>query len=205
MLGENGKPLKTRSGDNIKLKDLLAEATERALRLVNEKSADLPEEERQAISRIVGVGSVQYADLSQNRSSDYLFSWDKMISLEGNTAAYLLYAVARIRSIFRKLDTEPGAGESAASALETATEIALARKLVKFADAVQSATAQLRPHFLCTYLYELAGEFSAFYNADKVAVDDPAVRARRLQLCARTLLVLETGLGILSLRTLKRM
>ncbi|MBP7372392.1 MAG: arginine--tRNA ligase [Opitutaceae bacterium] len=205
VLGENGKPLKTRSGDNIKLKDLLAEATERALRLVNEKSADLPEEERQAISRIVGVGSVQYADLSQNRSSDYLFSWDKMISLEGNTAAYLLYAVARIRSIFRKLDTEPGAGESAASALETPTEIALARKLVKFADAVQSATAQLRPHFLCTYLYEVAGEFSAFYNADKVAVDDPAVRARRLQLCARTLLVLETGLGLLSLRTLKRM
>ena len=97
------------------------------------------------------------------------------------------------------------ARELFASALETPTEIALARKLVKLADAVQSATAQLRPHFLCTYLSEVAGEFSAFYNADKVAVDDPAVRARRLQLCARTLLVLETGLGLLSLRTLKRM
>ena len=205
VLGENGKPLKTRSGDNIKLKDLLNEAVERALRLVNEKSAELPEAERQSIARIVGVGSVQYADLSQNRSSDYVFSWDKMISLDGNTAAYLLYAVSRIHSIFRKLETTPGAGEAAAAALETPTEIALARKLVKFADAVQVATDQLRPHFLCGYLYELAGEFSAFYNADKVAVDDPAIRARRLQLCARTLLILETGLHLLALRTLQRM
>ncbi|MBI5381408.1 MAG: arginine--tRNA ligase [Opitutae bacterium] len=205
VLGENGKPLKTRSGENIRLKDLLAEATERARRLVDEKSAELPEAERQAIAEVVGVGSVQYADLSQNRSSDYVFAWDKMISLDGNTAAYLLYAVARIHSIFRKLDLAPGAGEAGASALETPTEIALARKLVKFSDAVQLATTQLRPHFLGTYLYELAGEFSAFYTADKVAVDDAPVRARRLALCARTALVLETGLRLLGLRTLTRM
>ena len=205
VLGENNKPLKTRSGDNIRLKDLLDEARERALRLVNEKSAELPEAERRAIAAIVGVGSVQYADLAQNRSSDYVFSWDKMISLEGNTAAYLLYAVARIHSIFRKLNLAPGAGEEAASALETPGEIALARKLLKFADALQLASGQLRPHYLCTYLYELAGEFSTFYAADKVAVDDPAVRGRRLRLCARTLLVLETGLDLLALRTLQRM
>lgn len=205
VLGENNKPLKTRDGGNIKLKDLLAEATDRARKLVDEKSAELPEEERAQIASIVGVGSVQYADLSQNRSSDYVFSWDKMISLEGNTAAYLLYAVARIHSIFRKLGLKPGEGESGASALETATEVALARKLMKFADAVQLATNQLRPHFLSTYLYELAGEFSAFYSADKVAVDDAAVRARRLALCARTALVLETGLSLMGLRTLQRM
>ena len=207
VLGEDGKPLKTRSGENIKLKDLLREAVERARRLADERSADLPEAERAQIAEIVGVGSVQYADLSQNRSSDYLFAWDKMISLEGNTAAYLLYAVARIRSIFRKLGATPGdaALESAASAFETPAELALARKLVKFSDAVALATSGLRPHFLGLYLYELAGEFSAFYTADKVAVDEPGVRARRLLLCARTLLVLETGLGLLGLRTVNRM
>jgi arginyl-tRNA synthetase len=113
--------------------------------------------------------------------------------------------VARIRSIFRKIGLEPGAGETGASLLATPAEIALARKLLQFADAVQLATAQFRPHFLCTYLYELAGEFSSFYTADKVAVEDAPVRARRLQLCARTLLVLETGLTLLGLRTLQRM
>jgi len=207
VLGEDGRPLKTRSGENIKLKDLLREAVERARRLVDERSAELPEAERAQIAEVVGVGSVQYADLSQNRSSDYLFSWDKMISLEGNTAAYLLYAIARIRSIFRKLDATPGdAGtEIAANAIETPAELALARKLVKFSDAVALATSSLRPHFLSLYLYELAGEFSAFYAADKVAVEDPAVRARRLLLCARTLLVLETGLDLLGLRTVNRM
>ncbi|AKC82184.1 arginyl-tRNA synthetase [Verrucomicrobia bacterium IMCC26134] len=207
VLGEDGRPLKTRNGENIKLKDLLQEATDRARRLVDERSADIPENERATIAEIVGVGSVQYADLSQNRSSDYTFAWEKMISLEGNTAAYLLYAVARLHSLFRKLDARPGdpAVESDSSPLETATELALARKLVQFADAQQQTVATLRPHFLCLYLYELAGTFSAFYTADKVAVDDPAVRARRLRLCARTLLILETGLHLLGLRTLARM
>ncbi len=207
VLGEDGRPLKTRNGDNIKLKDLLAEAVERARRLVDEKSAELPEDERRTISEIVGTGCVQYADLSQNRSSDYLFSWDKMVSFEGNTAAYLLYSVARVRSIFRKLDATPGdpAVETAASPLETPEELSLARKLTKFSDAVALATTSLRPHFLSLYLYELAGEFSTFYAADKVAVDDPGVRARRLLLCARTLLLLETGLNLLGLRTVTRM
>ncbi|MSU65480.1 MAG: arginine--tRNA ligase [Opitutus sp.] len=207
VLGEDNKPLKTRSGENIKLRDLLAEAEARALALVGERSPELPAEERADIARLVGVASVQYADLSQNRSSDYLFAWDKMISLEGNTAAYLLYAVARIHSLFRKLGTTPDetALEGLASPLETPAELTLARKLVKFANALDSAVAQLRPHFLCLYLYELAGDFSGFYNADKVAVEDSAIRARRLLLCARTLLVLETGLNLLGLRTLRRM
>lgn len=207
VTGEDGKALRTRDGGTVKLKELLAEAEARALALVSERSAEIPAEERAKIAKTVGVASVQYADLSQNRSSDYVFAWDKMISLEGNTAAYLLYAGARIHSIFRKLGATPGdaATESAASALETPAELALARKLVKFADAIRIATDTLRPHFLSLYLYELSGEFSAFYAADKVAVDDPAVRARRLLLCARTLLVLETGLGLLGLRTLTRM
>jgi arginyl-tRNA synthetase len=207
VTGEDGKALRTRDGGTIKLKELLGEAEARALALVGERSADIPPDERAKIAKTVGVASVQYADLSQNRSSDYVFAWDKMISLEGNTAAYLLYAGARIHSIFRKLGLTPGdaAAEAAASGLETPAELALARKLVKFADAIRIATDTLRPHFLSLYLYELAGEFSAFYNADKVAVDDAAVRARRLLLCARTLLVLETGLTLLGLRTLTRM
>ena len=207
VLGENGKPLKTRSGENIKLRDLLAEATERAAALVAEKSAHLPAEEQAHIASVVGIGSVQYADLSQNRSSDYLFSWDKMITLEGNTAAYLLYAVARIRSIFRKLDIAPddATALAAATALETTEELTLARKLIKFPEALSPAVGQLRPHLLCLYLYELAGDFSGFYAKNKVAVDDPAVRARRLRLCARTLLILESGLHLLGLRTLERM
>ena len=205
VLGEDGKPLKTRSGENIRLKDLLDEAVERSFKLVTGKNPDLPEAERLEIAEVVGIGSVQYADLSQNRSSDYLFSWDKMISLDGNTAAYLLYAIARIRSIFRKAGIGEVAVEGEPTTLETPGEIALARKLVGLADVLRQSTLSLRPHFLCTYLFELAGVFSTFYNADKVIVDEPGVRARRMLLCARTALVLETGLHLLGLRTLARM
>ncbi len=207
VTGEDGKALKTRSGDVIKLKALLDEAEERAYAIVSEKNAELPEAERREIARVVGIGAVQYADLSQNRSSNYVFSWDKMLSLEGNTAPYLLYAVARIHSIFRKAGSAPAAVEATAAAtgLETPTELVLARKLTKFPDAVRLAADSLRPHYLCLYLFELAGDYSSFNNADKVLVDDPAVRARRLLLCARTLLTLETGLKLLGLRTLTRM
>jgi arginyl-tRNA synthetase len=205
VTGEDGKALKTRDGGVIRLKALLDEAEERAFALVTAKSPDLPEAERREIARVVGIGAVQYADLSQNRSSNYVFSWDKMLALDGNTAPYLLYAVARVRSIFRKAGLEPAVDPAAATPPETPQELALARKLVQFADAVALATAQLRPHFLCLYLFELAGAFSAFYAADKVMVEDPALRARRLLLCHRTLLILETGLHLAGLRTLARM
>jgi arginyl-tRNA synthetase len=207
VTGEDGKALRTRDGGTIKLKALLDEAEERAYAIVSEKNAGLPEDERRQIARIVGVGAVQYADLSQNRSSNYVFSWEKMLALDGNTAPYLLYAVARIHSIFRKAGVSPtdSAGEDAATAPETPAEIALARKLGKFPDAIRLASDSLRPHYLGLYLFELAGDYSFFNNADKVLVDDPAVRARRLLLCARTLLMLETGLHLLGLRTLTRM
>ncbi|HWA88018.1 MAG TPA: arginine--tRNA ligase [Opitutus sp.] len=235
VTGEDGKALKTRSGDVIKLKDLLDEAEARALAIVTEKNPeDIPEPERREIARVVGIGAIQYADLSQNRSSNYVFSWDRMLALDGNTAPYLLYAVARIHSIFRRAGlASPPPNDSAPSShchtlydkggchimydngaesfarqaapLETPTEIALARKLVKFPDAIRLATDTLRPHFLCLYLFELAGDYSTFNNADKVLTDDPTVRARRLLLCARTLLILETGLHLLGLRTLTRM
>ncbi len=207
VTGEDGKALKTRDGGTIKLKALLDEAEERAFAIVSEKNPDLPESERREIARVVGIGAVQYADLSQNRSSNYVFSWDKMLALDGNTAPYLLYAVARIHSIFRKAGTSPDDASLArlATPFETPTELTLARKLVKFPDAIRLATESFRPHFLGLYLFELAGDYSSFNNADKVLVDDPALRARRLLLCARTLLQLETGLHLLGLRTLTRM
>jgi arginyl-tRNA synthetase len=207
VTGEDGKALKTRSGDVIKLKALLDEAIDRAYAIVCEKNAELPEPERRAIARVVGIGAVQYADLSQNRSSNYVFSWDKMLALDGNTAPYLLYAVARIHSIFRKAGVRPDDATlaSAATPPETPAEIALARKLTKFPDAIRLAGESLRPHHLGLYLFELAGDYSFFNNSDKVLVDDPAIRARRLMLCASTLLMLETGLHLLGLRTLTRM
>lgn len=207
ILGEDGKVIKTRSGDPIRLKALLDEAAERAYTLVTEKSPDFSEEERREIANTVGVGAVRYADISQNRSSDYVFNWEKILSFEGNTAPYLLYAVTRIHSIFRKLDLnpyDPNVTEGATEP-ETTEEQALARKLVGLPAVLNMTTAQLRPHFLCTYLFDLAGAFSSFYAANKVLVDDNSIRARRLLLCARTLLVLETGLHLLGLRTLKRM
>jgi arginyl-tRNA synthetase len=205
VLGENGRPLKTRDGGMLKLKDLLDEAVERAFALVTEKSPDLGEEERRAVAEAVGIGAVQYADLSQNRTSDYVFSWDRMLAFDGNTAPYLLYAVARIHSIFRKAGLDPAQVAGEATPPETAPELTLARRLVVFPSVVQQALAGLRPHVLCAHLYELAGAFSSFYNADKVMVDDAAIRTRRLLLCGRTLVQLRTGLELLGLRPLERM
>lgn len=205
ILGEDGRPIKTKEGSSVKLKDLLAEAIERSEKIVAEKNPSLSEEERKHIAQVVGINAVRYVDLSQNRTSDYLFSWDKLLSFEGNTAPYLLYAVARIHSIFRKLEIEPGSGEDGASALKTETERALARQLMGFMDAFRQTLSDLRPHFLCAYLFELAGAFSSFYNADKVQVEDAGIRARRIALCNRTLTVLSLGLDLLGIPVLKRM
>jgi arginyl-tRNA synthetase len=205
ILGEDGKAIKTRSGDPVKLLDLLQEAIRRAHAIVVEKNPDLPAEETDEIARVTGLGAVRYADLSQNRSSDYLFEWDKLLALEGNTAPYLLYAVARIHSIFRKIDLIPGQGEEFATTFETESEKNLARRLLFFAPTLSQTIRELRPHYLCSYLYDLAGDFATFYNQDKVAVDEPEIRSRRLLLCSRTLAVLETGLTLLGISTLTKM
>jgi arginyl-tRNA synthetase len=205
ILGEDKKPFKTKSGQTIKLQALLDEARERAFQVVTEKNSELSEAERRSIADAVGVGALKYADLSSNRTQDYVFNWDRMLSFEGNTAPYLLYAVARINSIFRKAGIDPEAPLPQASSLETANEQALARKLMGFVYALELTLNDLRPHFLCTYLYELAGTYSSFYNSDKVMVDDPALRARRLLLCARTRTVLKTGLELLGITVLERM
>lgn len=205
ILGEDKKPFRTKSGESIKLQALLDEARERAFRVVTEKNGDLAEDERRTIAEAVGIGALKYADLSSNRTQDYVFDWNRMLSFEGNTAPYLLYAVARINSIFRKAQLDPASPIEGASPLETDAELSLARKLMSFVNALEMTLNDLRPHFLCTYLYELAGAYSTFYNADKVMVEDPAVRARRLLLCARTRTILKTGLELLGITTLEQM
>jgi arginyl-tRNA synthetase len=205
ILGKDKKPFKTKSGESIKLQALLDEARERAFTVVTEKNPELPESERQTIAESVGIGALKYADLASNRTQDYVFDWDRMLSFEGNTAPYLLYAVARINSIFRKAKLDPEAPIENASPLETHAECTLARKLMNLPGALDLTLNDLRPHFLCTYLYELAGAYSSFYNDDKVMVDEPDVRARRLLLCARTRTVLITGLNLLGIQPLERM
>jgi arginyl-tRNA synthetase len=206
ILGSDNKAIKTRDGSPIKLKDLLNESISRAYTAVQEKNPELSDEEKKQISEIIGIGAVKYADISQNRTSDYAFEWDKILSFEGNTAPYLLYATARIKSIFRKLELKPeDISSSESSPLETEAEIALARKIMGFVDAMEQTLTDLRPHLLCTYLYQLAGQFSTFYNADKVNVEDTKIRNRRLILCARTLMILEMGLNLIGIGKIERM
>lgn len=206
ILGEDGKAIKTKSGEPVRLKMLLDEAVSRARAIVVEKNPDMPADEADKIAETVGVAALRYADLSQNRTNDYLFSWDKLLAFEGNTAPYLLYAVARMHSIFRKTGISPEADfASVADEMQTDQEIALARKLVALPAVFELTLSELRPHYLCTYLYELAGVFSSFYNANKVITDNDAEKSRRLMLCSRTMRVLETGLRLLGIESLEKM
>jgi arginyl-tRNA synthetase len=204
ILGDDGKPFKTRSGETIKLADLLDEAEERALKVVSEKSPELPEAERREIARVIGIGAVKYADLMPNRQSDYVFSWDKLLALSGNTAPYLQYAYTRIRSIFRKggLGAEGATGELR---LEAAQEIALAKHLLNFSLVLEAMAAEHRPNYLCIYLYELAGHFTSFYENCPVLKSEPAQRASRLVLCDLTARVLKQGLQVLGIETVEQM
>lgn len=207
ILGEDGKPFKTRSGDTIKLADLLDEAEERAMRVVTEKNPDLPEAQRREIARVVGLGAVKYADLLPNRQSDYVFSWDKMLSLAGNTAPYLQYAYARIRSIFRKGDVEAGRVGAAARgiALTAPEEVALAKHLLNFGLVLDAVADEYRPNYLCNYLYDLAGRFTRFYEGCPVLRAAEPERAGRLALCDATARVLRQGLEVLGIEVLEQM
>jgi arginyl-tRNA synthetase len=210
ILGEDGKPFKTRSGDTVKLEDLLDEAQERAFKVVTEKNAEMTEEARLEIARVVGLGAIKYADLSQNRQSDYVFSWDKMLSLQGNTAPYLQYAYTRIRSIFRK--GEP-AEEGRRSAIVPTSEITfsapeemtLAKHLLNFGLVLEAVAEDYRPNFLCTYLYELSGHFARFYENCPVLKAEGTQRAARLALCDVTAKVLKEGLHVLGIEVTETM
>jgi arginyl-tRNA synthetase len=205
ILGDDGKPLKTRSGENVKLAELLNEAEERAFKVVSEKNAELNEAERREIARVVGIGAVKYADLLPNRQSDYVFSWDKMLSLQGNTAPYLLYAYARIRSIFRKGGINIADCRLPIADLTAPEELALAKHLLTFGVTLEGVADEYRPNFLCNYLFELAGRFTSFYENCPVLKSEGATRETRLVLCDLTARVLKQGLGVLGIETLEQM
>jgi arginyl-tRNA synthetase len=206
ILGEDGKPFKTRSGETVRLSDLLDEAEQRALQVVSDKSPDLAESARREIARVVGIGAVKYADLLPNRQSDYVFSWDKLLALNGNTAPYLQYAFARIRSIFRKGGLT-GTTRLPAKGLQITEpqERSLARHLFNFGLVLEAVAQEYRPNFLCNYLYELAGHFTTFYEKCQVLKAEDDVRASRLVLCDLTAQVLREGLTILRIETLEQM
>jgi arginyl-tRNA synthetase len=205
ILGEDGKPFKTRSGETIKLSDLLDEAEERALKIVTEKNPALPADECSEIARIIGIGSVKYADLLPNRQSDYVFSWDKMLSLQGNTAPYLQYSYVRIRSIFRKGEIAYQSVQQSAVVLAEPAEIALAKKLCQFGEVLPQVLDDFRPNVLANYLYELASTFHGFFEACPVLKSDGATRASRLTICDVTARVLKQGLLLLGIEVPEKM
>jgi arginyl-tRNA synthetase len=202
VLGDDGKPFKTRSGDTVKLAELLAEATQRAFNLVTQKSPELPEQERRAVAQVVGIGAIKYFDLARNRSTDYVFDWASMLSFEGNTAPYLQYAYTRIQSVLRRA----GAWDAdSAVILAEPAERQLALQLARFSDAVFAVAQDALPNYLCAYLYELAAALMRFYEACPVLNASGATRTSRLQLCRLSADTLRTGLGLLGIDVLDTM
>ncbi|MFZ9935430.1 MAG: arginine--tRNA ligase [Luteolibacter sp.] len=204
ILGEDRKLMKTRSGDNVGLVEVLDEAVDRAARIIAEKNPDLAGDEAAEVARIVGIGAVKFAELSQNRLTDYVFAWDRMLALQGDTAPYLQYSSVRIRSIFRKLD---GAFDAAGAGivLEKDEEIHLARLHARFGELLPLVLDDFRPNLLSNYLLELARAFHSFFEACPVLKSDEPVRASRLALCELTSRILVTGLGLLGIRCPERM
>ena len=203
MMGPDGRPFKTRSGGTVKLVELLDEGTRRAYDLVTSKNPQLDETTRQEIARVVGIGAIKYADLSKNRTSDYIFDWDSMLALDGNTAPYLLYAYTRINSVLKKQDTDEALVESIV--ITQPAERQLAVKLLQFAEVLETVARDYFPSHLCTYLHELAGSFMRFYEACPILKAAPRERATRLALARSTAVVLKEGLALLGLETLDQM
>jgi arginyl-tRNA synthetase len=204
MLGRDGRPFRTRDGGVVKLIDLLDEAQLRAYTLVSEKNPSLPEQERRAIARAVGIGAVKYADLSKHPASDYVFDWDTMLSFEGNTAPYLQYAYTRIVSLFEK-------GQVAAEHLtgtpviEADAERTLALTLARYPETIEMVVDTALPHLLCAYLYELAARYMQFYEHCPVLTAAPAQRTSRLLWCRRTAQTMRHGMTLLGIDTVDRM
>jgi arginyl-tRNA synthetase len=206
ILGDDGRPFKTRSGDTVKLGDLLDEAEERALKVVTEKNPSLSEAARTEIARVVGIGAIKYADLLPNRQTDYTFNWDKMLAFQGNTAPYLQYAYTRIRSIFRKAETDGIAIDPAATITASEPdELALAKHLMNFGLTLEYVVEEYRPNYLCSYLYELAALVSRFWENCPVLKSDEPQRSSRLRLCGWAGRVLKEGLNALGIETLEQM
>jgi arginyl-tRNA synthetase len=203
ILGADRKPFKSREGETIKLRSLLHEAEERAARIIGEKRPELNEHDRVALARVVGLGALKYADLAQNRNLDYVFSWDKLLAFDGNTAPYLQNAYVRIRAIFRKAGL--GAATGAAVHLREPAELALGRKLLDFADSIYLAAEEYRPHYICLYLFDLATLFHKFYELCPVLTSEVEVRDSRLVLCDLTARTLRQGLQLLGIDVVEQM
>lgn len=204
ILGKDGKPFRTRSGDNILLRDLLDEAIDRANSLIHQKNPDLNDEQRDEIAHAVAVGAVKYADLSKNRLHDYTFDWDEMLAFEGNTAPYLQYAYARISGIFERGNLDINQC-SEPPRLDTEFERQLAVHLLRFQEVVEQVVADAKPHYLCSFLYELTVRFMRFYEQCPILSEEPSIRDGRLTLCSRTAATLKAGLTALGIRVLNRM
>ncbi len=197
ILGDDGKPFKTRSGDTVKLHDLLTEAVERAAHINAERGAELSPQKRAAVAQAVGIGAVKYADLRQDRTTDYIFAWDRMLSLEGNTGPYLQYQYARIQSIYRRGEITRAQlrAQNPPLLLDSPDELALAKKLLQFGPVVQSVARDIKPHHLCTYLYELCGTFSGFFERCPVLkAPTEEIKLSRLLLCDMVATTLRIGL-----------
>ena len=208
VLGEDRKLMKTRSGENVPLRQLLEQACSRARKIIDEKNPDLSEQEKNDIAQIIGIGAVKYADLSQYRMTDYVFSWDKMLALQGNTAPYLQNAYVRIRSIFRKAgDKLDGFRPSSLTSLELAevAEIDLAKRLCQFAEVVPQVLNDFRPNILANYLFELANSFHGFYEVCPVLKSAEPLRNSRLALCDLTGRILQGGLDLLGIKVPEKM
>ncbi|MGA8658111.1 MAG: arginine--tRNA ligase, partial [Chthoniobacterales bacterium] len=203
ILGEDRKLMRTRSGESVPLEELLNEGVVRAAALVREKNPQLSTEDQTAIGRIVGLGAVKYAELSQHRLTDYVFAWDKLLSLQGNTAPYLQNAYVRSRSIFRRLDQPFKMPE--ALRLDEEAEQALAKRLLQFAEVVPTILDGFKPNLLANYLYELAAEFHGFYEACPVLAAEGPSRGTRLVLCDVFSRVLRKGLQLLGIQVPERM
>jgi arginyl-tRNA synthetase len=204
MLDKDGRKFSTRTGGAVKLTDLLDEAEERAYALVTSKNPDLAEDERREVARVVGIGALKYADLSKNRTTNYVFDWDQMLSFDGNTAPYLQYAYTRIRSLFRRADVDPSA-LSAAPLVEHPAERQLALNLLRMQEVVEQAATDAMPHYVGAHLYEIAASYMQFYERCPVLTAEPAVRDARLALSHQTAETLRTGLGLLGIATVERM
>ncbi len=203
ILGEDGKPLKTREGAPVKLTQLLDEAEERALAVVTEKNPELPAETRKEVARAVGIGAIKYADLSQNRTTDYVFSWSKMLAMTGNTAPYMQYAYVRVQSIFRKA----GAATTNVTpiTLEHVAELDLAKHILRFPETLHAVAEDDKPNWLTSYLYDLANKFSTFYENCPVLQSEEPTRSSRLLLCRLTADVIKRGLNLLGIDVIEQM
>ena len=206
MLGKDGKPFKTRAGGTVKLSDLLDEALERARRLVAEKNPEMPADELEKLANAVGIGAVKYADLSKNRTTDYIFDWDNMLAFEGNTAPYMQYAYTRVLSVFRKAQIDEQQLLNTTVRISEDREAQLAARLLQFEETITVVAREGTPHVMCAYLYDLAGLFSGFYeHCPILTAESEEVRNSRLKLALLTAKTLKLGLDMLGIETVERM